>query len=82
VRGGQNDSLLQFLERTPTPSRNTTARQWRDYYADKPIRLRATCTRDGYEPWTQLFEFPVEATQTTHELTTAEQQAGADDAAE
>ena len=60
VRGGQNDSLLQFLERTPARSRNTTTKMWRDHYAEKPIRLSATCTRDGYKPWTQLFEFPVE----------------------
>jgi len=43
----------RLLEMEPTlqPSWVSTSDWWRQEYADQPIRLEITCTRDGEPPW-------------------------------
>ena len=33
---------------------------WRRQYADHPLRVNLTCTREGHEPWTILIDVPIE----------------------
>ncbi|HVB41329.1 MAG TPA: hypothetical protein VNF47_01320, partial [Streptosporangiaceae bacterium] len=56
VTGKNWDTLSLHRTRPGHWMTGTSQEEWRKQHEGKPIRLRLTCQRDGYEPWTVLYE--------------------------
>lgn len=56
---GRNWDRLGLRRTQPGRWMPDNPEQWRKQQAGKPIRLLFTCRRDGYEPWTVLYEVHV-----------------------
>jgi hypothetical protein len=52
----RNEPYKLSLEQSMVPSWWIDPGEWRRQYESAPLRLQLTCRREGYEPWTVLWE--------------------------